>query len=146
MDENAFKEGKEFKEVSDQMERIFDNLVQQPLMMISESGWRPAFDVFETKDNLVILGELAGVLRKDISIVLDKEVLTISGCRQDKRPEKKERLHRMEIDFGKFKRQIRINIPIREGEIHAVMKDGFLEITIPKIVRDEFREIPIDQR
>ena len=145
MAEEVLFGGKELKEVSDRMERIFENLLQQPLMMISESGWRPAFDVYETKDHLVIIGELAGVKREDISIILDKDVLMISGCRFDQDPEKKERLHRMEIDFGRFKKQIRINIPIYEDKIQAALKDGFLEIKILKVNRDDYREIPIKE-
>lgn len=144
MDDRSKPVGKDLKEVSDRMERIFENLLQQPLMMISESGWRPAFDVFETRDHLYVIGEVAGTRREDLTIVLENGILTISGCRVDKNPEKKERLHRMEIDFGKFKRQIRISIPIYENEVHANLKDGFLEIKIKKLQQDEYREIPIE--
>src|SRR2546421_3956613 len=50
------------------------------------SGWTPALDVFEDKDNIVVKAELPGMKREEIEVSMHDGSLSISGERkaQDK--------------------------------------------------------------
>lgn len=131
------------KSMGDCMDRLFDEWMNKdvPLLMLGDKMWAPAVDVSETSDSLIILVELAGVPKDNVKVAIKDEVLKISGFRSDPLGSKRVRLHRLEIMFGKFERFVPIPIPVEEERISAVMENGVLTITIPKI--DMIREIPI---
>lgn len=103
--------------------RIFNNLVglqRQMLKLIGEvnslsnplaledaidEAWHPRCDVFETESQWVVVVELAGMEKDEISITMSDEFLRISGVRSF--PSKKNlSYYNMEIETGKFVRLI----------------------------------------
>lgn len=97
--------------------------------------WSPAVDIYETDENIIILVELAGVRREDVSVILDRNTICIAGKRMASNIiQKKIRQHQMEISFGTFKRIFRISVPIKDEEVEATFQDGFLTIKMPKQV------------
>mgnify|MGYP003572342539 CR=1 FL=1 len=80
--------------------------------------WQPALDVFET----------------DVSVVVrvEGELLRVNGVRRVPSEPKARRLHRMEIAFGPFEREVRISLPFDREGVSAHLEDGFLTITLPK--------------
>ena len=46
------------------------------------SGWSPAVDLYEDKDNFIARAELPGMKKEDIEISLHEGALTISGERK----------------------------------------------------------------
>ncbi|MGQ9628847.1 MAG: Hsp20/alpha crystallin family protein [bacterium] len=126
--------GIEIRRVQDAMERLMRSAFDDwsPLIPIRERRWRPSVDIYETAEHLVILVELAGVVKDDISIVLEDNILRISGRRVDLPPAPKVRLHQMEIDFGDFETVIKVPTSVDGEGIKASYRDGFLRIMIPK--------------
>ena len=49
------------------------------------SGWSPALDVFDDKDNFVVKVELPGMKKDEIDLSLHDGVLTVSGERKHER-------------------------------------------------------------
>ncbi len=96
--------------------------------------WTPAVDIYETDEDIIILVELAGVRREDVSIILDRNTVCIAGRRMASNIKKKIRQHQMEISFGTFKRIFRISVPIKGDEVEAIFQEGFLTIRMPKQV------------
>jgi HSP20 family protein len=136
----------ELWKLSARIEKVFEELVhgQQPMMMMGEQGWAPDVDVYETEDKLIVLAEIAGVSVDNVSIVVHGNLLRISGYRGYPRGERKQRLHQMEISFGRFERIIRLPMRVVDEEIKASYRDGFLTITIPKSKAQGFRRIEIE--
>ena len=97
-----------------------------------ELGWRPATDVFETAEEIVIIMDVAGIDEKDLSIILDNEVLIIRGVRRELTGFKKRHYHEMEIDFGPFERIVKLPSRVEEQKVRASYKNGFLEIRMFK--------------
>lgn len=120
---------------------------QNPLVFYSRL-WEPALDVFETQAELVVTIEISGVSQDDIEVSLEHDILTISGERPDHITDGPEIccIHQREIDFGRFERSIRIPHPIRREEIKSSLRDGFLEIRMPKAPSAMERpvSVPID--
>src|SRR5690349_14942828 len=62
--------------------------------------WSPPVDVYETEDAHVIRMEIAGMREDDFDVVLENNILFISGSRADL--SERRAYHQMEIRFGKF--------------------------------------------
>ncbi|MEI9893041.1 MAG: Hsp20/alpha crystallin family protein [Chthoniobacter sp.] len=70
------------------------------------SGWSPALDVFDDKDNLVVKVELPGLKKEEINLSLHDGVLTVSGERKRETEKKEGESFRSERYFGKFQRSV----------------------------------------
>jgi HSP20 family protein len=92
--------------------------------------WRPPTDMYETEENIFVRVEIAGMEGGDISISLDQNILTISGTRPDLN--ERRAFHQMEINFGEFRSQLEIPVPVQSDLVEAEYVDGFLRVTLPK--------------
>ena len=95
--------------------------------------WRPPTDIFETEEHFIIKVEIAGMRDDDIEVALENNLLLISGNRSDV-PEQRAYYHQMEIQSGKFEIAAEIPVPVDVENAGAIYKDGFLTITLPKLI------------
>ncbi|MBP7310860.1 MAG: Hsp20/alpha crystallin family protein [Candidatus Cloacimonetes bacterium] len=68
--------------------------------------WHPKCDVFQTDSEWVVVAELAGVEKDEISISISPEYLRISGSRSFPATNCPLSYYNMEIETGKFDRRI----------------------------------------
>ncbi|MGR8980189.1 MAG: Hsp20/alpha crystallin family protein [Gammaproteobacteria bacterium] len=69
--------------------------------------WEPPVDVYETRDEFIIMMALPGVAPEHINIVVDNNHLIISG--QRRLPLRAEAdIRRLEIPYGRFERAIEL--------------------------------------
>lgn len=101
-----------------------------------------AVDVYQTETDLVIQSAVAGVNSQSIDISLEKDMLTIRGCRR-KAEEEKGDYFSQECFWGPFSREIILPAEVDPEKVVAKMKDGILTIRIPKIMREKKRKITI---
>ena len=94
--------------------------------------WRPAADIFETEEAVVVRLELPGVAKDQVRVNVDATSVRISGQRQPPTGHAARRLHRMEIAFGPFERVVPISVPFDRERVRAHLDDGFLDVIIPK--------------
>ncbi len=92
----------------------------------------PRVDVVERPESLVVLADMPGVSRDDVSVVLEKGVLTMDGevC-----PEEEGgglTLHTQEYEVGHFHRAFEVGEGLDPSGVEASMKDGVLRLVIPK--------------
>ena len=122
--------------------RLTPGLFRLPL----SNKWKPAVDVYETANEIVVLVDLAGVNKEEIEVTFDGDSLRIVGTRRDMTSTPKVRLHQMEIDFGNFERSVVIPAQVDKDNISAIYRRGFLQITLTKLRkgRDEKIEIITD--
>lgn len=127
--------GRDFEGIQQRMEKMLDNIFDEmrPTMFSAEQTWKPPVDIYETAGEIMVLVEIAGMKKKDINVTMENDLLKISGARPDFSPSTKMKLHQMEIDYGKFQRIVKISLPIDMHNISAQYKEGFLQITLPKI-------------
>ena len=95
-------------------------------------GWEPPMDVFDTDTEFVVIMDIAGMNRKDISVVTDGDVLRISGVRKDIIPAGKKQFHSLEIQVGPFQRLIGIPVPVVADSMSTHYANGLLEIRLKK--------------
>jgi len=114
-----------------------DRLFEVPLAELTRSsqllsGWTPAFDVYEDKDNVYVRAELPGMRKEDIDLSLHNGTLSISGERKGEEKFKDTEVYREERFFGRFQRTITLPTPVAADKIKAQYKDGILSVTLPK--------------
>ncbi|MCZ6676766.1 MAG: Hsp20/alpha crystallin family protein [Candidatus Poribacteria bacterium] len=135
-----------FFEMQKEIDRLFDDFVQPSQDIATETThWCPPMDIYETVDNFVIKVEIAGIEPgEDVTIHLDRNILTIKGYRQDRTALKKEHYHQAELNYGPFERSIVLpNVLAEDVEPMASYENGFLEIYIPKAKPNRPKEIVI---
>jgi len=93
----------------------------------------PRVDISEYEDKINFEVELAGVKKEDVKILLEDNVLTVSGEKRDLSQDKKDiKVLRNERYFGNFKRVFRLPDNINADGIEAKFEDGILTISVPK--------------
>ena len=132
--------------LQDRMNRLFDDAgrgwrADEPA---ATTTWSPAVDIYETENEIVVQAELPGVDRKDISLNLENNVLTLKGERRFEKETKEENYHRIERSYGGFARTFSIPATVDEEKIRADYRDGILKIALPKKEQVKPKQIRIE--
>jgi len=98
----------------------------------SISDWVPAVDVAESKDGFLIRADLPGVDAKDVTVTMEKGLLSIQGSRETVDESEADGFKRTERVTGRFFRRFALPDTSDAEGIAAQAKDGVLEIRIPK--------------
>ena len=103
----------------------------------------PPVDVFETRSEIVVSMELAGVLGEEIEIIVEGRVLIIRGSRKALSGPAERAYHLMEIGHGPFQREIHLPADVNPDEVRTVYKDGILQLSLPKAKVGRGRQLRI---
>jgi HSP20 family protein len=130
-----------------EMEELFADLWQVPRFTRRRGGFRPQIDCYRTERPaaLTVIVELSGIDPSKIQIYADERTLVVSGERR--RPRCAGRVYQqMEIDYGRFTRQVALAADIDVAASKATYRRGMLTIILPlakKPVPPERVAIPI---
>lgn len=105
--------------------------------------WTPLADIFEADKEYLIRMELPGVLKEDIKMDFNENVITISGERKTNPSMAHENYLRMECVSGKFSRSFSLPQHVDSEKIEGTLRDGILNIRIPKSEKAQKKTIPI---
>jgi HSP20 family molecular chaperone IbpA len=103
----------------------------------------PAADIYETPDAVLIRCDMPGVAEADLEITLSNKVLALSGKQLEPDTGGRE-TSACEYLTGIYRRSFNINRDLDESAVKARMKDGVLEIELPKAKEAQPRRIPIE--
>ena len=107
------------------------------------SAWRPAVDIVENENELVLDVELPGIDKKDIKIGVENRVLSVSGERAFSDEVKEENCHRIERSYGSFYRSFTLPTSVDSEKIEAGYDNGVLKIRLPKREEVKPRQIEV---
>lgn len=93
--------------------------------------WTPEADVTEDNDGFTMLVALPGVNKDAVETEVKENTLVICGKREVSETTRKA-LIRQEIPEGRFYRAFRLGVPIKAGQVTAKLRDGILEIRLPR--------------
>jgi len=110
---------------------FFDNLFD--FSTINSDVKIPVHDVIENNKEFQVETLLAGVKKEDISIDIEKNVLTIKAERKEV---KNIQYNRKQTYFGKYERSFNLPDNVDVENIKASLSDGILKVIIPKIEID----------
>ena len=129
----------------DELDRLFESPWTE-LARTSQllSGWTPALDIHEDKDNFIVRAELPGMKREDIDVSLHDGALSISGERKLEQKFEEAEVYRTERFFGKFQRTVALPAAVAADKVKAQYKDGVLTITLPKTEEAKPKQISVN--
>jgi HSP20 family protein len=142
-----------FFRIGEELQRLSDEVMRGIVVNSAAANrfWRPNVDVCEAQDEITLTVELAGVLRRDMTIqyVAKSRSLILRGRRRavdlpDCQPS---RSHQLEVYYGEFEREIRLpEVAVDPEGIQASFSDGMLVVRIPKrTVGHSRRSIPVTE-
>ncbi len=115
--------------VEEQMGRLLELLGQTSQGPVMTTPWMPPMTVWESDNEILVCLDLPGLKREQVEVAIRGETITVSGVRLA-RPGAK--LRSSEGALGPFRRTLMIPAAMRGAEPVAQMKDGVLEIRVPK--------------
>jgi HSP20 family protein len=126
-----------------------DRLFESPLAELARSsrllsGWTPALDLYEDKDNLYVKVEVPGMKREEVDVSLHEGSLSISGERKSEQKHEDAEVYRAERFFGRFQRTVTLPTPVAADKVKAQYKDGILTITLPKTEEAKPKHIDVN--
>jgi len=126
-----------------------DRLFESPLAEMTRtsqqflSGWMPAMDVHEDKDNLYVKAELPGMRKEDIDISIHDGVLTVAGERKEDEKYHQAEVYRAERFLGRFQRTFTLPTLVDANKVKASYKDGILMVILPKAETAKPKQIEV---
>ena len=98
----------------------------------------PEVDMYDEGKEIVMKADLPGVNKEDLHLDLTAEnVLTLSGERKMEETIEKSSLYRVERSYGRFSRSFELPSGVDTEKITATLKEGVLEIRLPKTATAE---------
>lgn len=88
--------------------------------------WCPAADVYRTQEGWIVKVDLAGVKPTDVDIIIDGDLLRISGSRRDGTCGEGVSHYQLEITYSRFEKMIRFPRSIEHASIERDYRDGLL--------------------
>lgn len=115
------------------------NRVEQGLLTAPEA------DVVETEKDILVVVDVPGFAPGDIELVLENNLLTMSGERRPQWGEEdgKKAFHLAERRYGRFSRSFVLPRDVDQDSIRARFENGVLSVTIPKSEKARRRRIEI---
>ncbi len=103
--------------------------------------YSPRFDIWENDDELILYGDLPGVMPEDLDVRFEKPVLTIHGKVSPRHNDIKF-LHG-EYGIGDFHRTFTVGEAIDTERISAELKNGVVTVHLPKSEKVKPRRIEV---
>jgi HSP20 family protein len=125
--------------------RLFEPFFRMPYFQEESASatWNPPVDVIEEKDRIFVKVEVPGIEEKDLKVVFEDGMLTISGERQFEQKDDRN-YHRIERAYGSFIRSFTLPRTVDGAQIAASYRSGVLEVVIPKREDSKPKQIQIN--
>ncbi len=134
----------ELSRLQSELNRLFTLFVESNKGGSSASSWDPNVDLLDDGEKIRILIELPGVEPEDIKLTIRSRVLTVRGTKRGRtRTREGIRFFCMERYFGAFSKSVPLPRPVNTHRVTAVLKDGLLEVTLPRVPDQREKELEI---
>ncbi len=100
----------------------------------------PRVDIYENRDQFLVVADLPGVRSDDLAIHVENAELTLTATRRTTPPGAEVARERLDADY---RRTFLLPQGIDREKIDAELKDGVLRLTLPKADAHRPRQIPV---
>ncbi len=113
----------------------------------NEGLWRearvfPSINILEDGERFFVEAEIPGLSLDDVQVEVNGNELSIRGERKTATDEDRT-FHHRERGVGSFSRLITLPVDVSPDKVEAVLKDGILTITLPKVEQAKVRKISV---
>lgn len=102
-----------------------------------------AIDVYQTPTDIIVQTMVAGVKPDDLDLSIARDMVTISGKREEHREIDEENYFAQELYWGKFSRTISLPEEVEPDEVEATERHGLLTIKLQKVDKDKTNSVKI---
>ncbi|MBD2578221.1 Hsp20/alpha crystallin family protein [Oscillatoria sp. FACHB-1406] len=133
----------DFEIMRRQMDSVFDEMLG--FNGESQVAWKPAIELQDTGDSLLLRVGIPGMEAKDLDIRVSRTAVSLRGEHESKKSEERESgtVH-SEFYYGKFERAIALPVPVQNDNVTADYTNGILTLTLPKAEEPKDRVVKID--
>ena len=110
----------------------------------SAGAWTPPVDIYEGPDRVVLRADVPGVPQEEIDLRIENGQLRLRGARSLPEGAGREEYHRIERTFGNFVRVFALPNSVDVTKVKAELKNGVLEVTLPKRQESQARPVKIE--
>lgn len=98
--------------------------------------WQPRMDVYEIEDALLIQIEAPGLSLDDVELQFTPGELIVTGVRSRPPLPAPARASFVEMNYGPFRRRLKMPDDVRGDDISAKYEAGILLVTVPRHTRE----------
>ncbi len=133
-----------------EMERMFEDMLSG--RWLQPFGWQhpigglarmPSLDVIDRENEVLVRAEVPGYKKEDIEISVGDGSITIQGESKSEKKDEAQDYYRCEIAHGAFSRTVALPAAVDESKATASMRDGMLELKLPKVEKSKRQTIAI---
>ena len=126
----------------DPFEDFFRDFFRRPILEEPEVI-EPAAEVAESDGEVTVKMEVPGVEKDQLQLTVADDRLTVRGEMRKESEEKRKNYNRQEIRYGAFQRSVPLPMEVDAAKANAKLKNGMLEITLPKTKQPKAQEIKV---
>ncbi len=148
--------------LSDEIQQMFDSVARRAFQIFQSNGqgfghdvenwlqaerelFHPAhLDVSESAEGFSVRAEVPGFAAKELEVNIDGQRLTISGKREKREERKDKKSVYSEYCSGQVLRVMDLPAGVKADAATASLKDGILEVEIPKAA--PAKKIPVESK
>ncbi len=125
------------RRLEDRLRCLVDDMLlfNQPVALC-DGSWVPSLDVYESKDAVYLVFDAAGIEKESLELVVEGQVIRITGQRNSPVALRQKRYLQMEIEYGPFERTVRIPVAFDPDEVDARYENGMLVVRLNKRPND----------
>src|SRR5213594_1315084 len=109
----------------------------------SELTWKPAVELIEKGDEIVVSAPLAGIEPKDLDVRVTPDQLLIKAATRHEHKEEEGTVHFCELQTGELFRCIQLPKKIDPDKVRADFSNGLLRISAAIAKEDQARKVQV---
>lgn len=128
------------------IDRQFDDLINDFASEMLAGKMAPAVDVSENEDNVFVTTDLPGVDKENVDITVNDGMITIQASQTETEDSSNENKkdYVKERRYKEFARSIKLPTEVTEDGATAKLENGVLEVTLPKIQANNTKKITVE--
>ncbi|HDP67691.1 MAG TPA: Hsp20/alpha crystallin family protein [Candidatus Marinimicrobia bacterium] len=126
-----------------EVDRLMDSVFGTEPETADECLICPSVDIEEYDKYFLLHFELPGINKKDVTINVKDNILTVEGEKKAGKKSDSDKYHLSERVYGKFRRNFRLPETVDTENIEAEYVDGVLNLTVPKLAEALPKQIEI---
>jgi len=115
-----------------EVDRLFEDFFDGGPLRFWGRGAEPAVEVCDTQDSVVVKAQVPGVSQDQLQVHITEDTLTLKGEVKEEDKQEGKHFYRREFHYGAFARTVPLPMAVQADKATAQLKDGVLEITLPK--------------
>ncbi len=127
-----------------QMDQMFDELAGFQRGESANLTWKPAVELEDAGERLILRAEIPGVEAKDLDIDVSRDAVAIRGENRYEKKIEDKGFFRSEFRYGKFERVIPLPVEIENEQVQAEFKNGILTLNLPKVEAARHRVVKVN--